>query len=180
MKAMIRLRHTRLQAARDLFYMNTLLEAEREIRANRNMILDLFRIPRNRRAAQASGLVMFMQQFCGVNVIAYYSTTLFLDAGFTRTKAILVTMGTGLVNWLFAIPAMYTIDTFGRRNLLLVTFPCMSACLLLTGFGFWAPAGPKRTGVVALGIYVRFFLCYLGLNYLSFPYAAIHGVLLTR
>lgn len=153
---MVRLRHTRLQAARDIFYMNALLEIESEIQGDRNLLLDLFRVPRNRRAAQASGLVMFMQQFCGVNVIAYYSTTLFIEAGFTRTKAILVTMGTGLVNFFFAIPAMYTIDTFGRRNLLLTTFPLMSACLFLTGFGFWAPEGIQRTSIVATGIYVRF------------------------
>jgi Sugar (and other) transporter len=107
-KSMMRLRHTRLQAARDMFYMNALIELERDVQGNRNLLLDLFRIPRNRRAAQASGLVMFMQQFCGVNVIAYYSTTVFLEAGFSRTKAILVTMGTGLVNWIFAIPALYT------------------------------------------------------------------------
>jgi len=171
-KSMVRLRRTRLQAARDLFYMNALLEIESDIQGNRNLLLDLFRIPRNRRAAQASGLVMFMQQFCGVNVIAYYSTTLFIEAGFTRTKAILVTMGTGLVNWLFAIPAMYTIDTYGRRNLLLVTFPCMAACLLLTGFGFWVEEGTKRTGVVALGIYLFMVFYSPGEGPVPFTYSA--------
>jgi sugar porter (SP) family MFS transporter len=171
-KSMVRLRRTRLQAARDLFYMNALLEIEADIQGNRNLLLDLFRIPRNRRAAQASGLVMFMQQFCGVNVIAYYSTTLFIEAGFTRTKAILVTMGTGLVNWLFAIPAMYTIDTYGRRNLLLVTFPCMAACLLLTGFGFWVEEGTKRTGVVALGIFLFMVFYSPGEGPVPFTYSA--------
>ncbi len=39
-----------------------------------------------------------------------------------------------MVNWIFALPAVYTIDTFGRRNLLLTTFPLMAAFLLLTGF----------------------------------------------
>jgi len=37
----------------------------------------------------------------------------------------------------FALPAVYTIDTFGRRNLLLTTFPLMAAFLLLTGFAFF-------------------------------------------
>jgi hypothetical protein len=41
------------------------------------MFLELFTVPRNRRATLASWIVMFMQQFCGVNVIAYYSTTIF-------------------------------------------------------------------------------------------------------
>jgi hypothetical protein len=32
-------------------------------------VLELFTVPRVRRATLASGIVMFMQQFCGVNVI---------------------------------------------------------------------------------------------------------------
>lgn len=44
--------------------------------------------------------------------------------------------GFGLINFLFAIPAFYTIDTFGRRNLLLFTFPFMALFQLLTGLGF--------------------------------------------
>ena len=69
---------------------------------------------------------MFMQQFCGVNVIAYYSSQIFLDGGFSPISALSASLGFGLVNWLFAIPAIYTIDTFGRRNLLLTTFPLVS------------------------------------------------------
>lgn len=105
---MLRLRSTPLQAARDMFYTNALLEAEADIQKGRNLLLEIFRVPRNRRAAQGACLVMYMQQFCGVNVIAYYSTTIFLQAGFSRNTALLVTMGTGLVNWVFAAPAFYT------------------------------------------------------------------------
>lgn len=60
-----------------------------------------------------------------------------------------------LVNFLFALPAVKTIDTFGRRNLLLTTFPLMSFFLLMTGCAFWIPADNKaHLGVVALGIYL--------------------------
>ena len=60
-----------------------------------------------------------------------------------------------MLNWVFALPAVYTIDTFGRRNLLLVTFPLMSVFLLMTGFAFWIPKDNKaHLGVVALGIYL--------------------------
>jgi len=170
--SMLRLRATPLQAARDLFYTNALLETEADIQRGRNLFLELFRVPRNRRAVQASGLVMFMQQFCGVNVIAYYSTSIFLQAGFSRTSALLVTMGTGLVNWLFAAPALYTIDTFGRRNLLLTTLPLLSASLLLTGFGFWAPEGPTRTGIVATGIYLFMVFYSPGEGPVPFTYSA--------
>lgn len=77
---------------------------------------------------------MFMQQFCGVNIIAYYSSSIFSKSGFSDVQAIGASLGFGAINFLFAIPAVYTIDTFGRRNLLLSTFPLMACCLLLTGF----------------------------------------------
>ena len=74
------------------------------------------------------------QQFCGVNVIAYYSSTIFTEANFTEIQALLASWGFGALNFVMALPAVYTIDTFGRRNLLLVTFPFMSLFLLMTGF----------------------------------------------
>ena len=62
-----RLRRSSLQAARDLYYIHVLLEAEVEIQTGRNLFVELFTVPRNRRATLASSIVMFMQQFCGVN-----------------------------------------------------------------------------------------------------------------
>lgn len=49
---------------------------------------------------------------------------------------------------------MYTIDTFGRRNLLLSTFPLMALFLLFTGFSFWVPSVGGRVACIALGIYL--------------------------
>jgi hypothetical protein len=95
---------------------------------------ELFTIPRVRRATQASGIVMIAQQMCGskprrstemsffpftnmhiVNIIAFYSTTIFKEAGGSDTQALLASWGFGLINFVFAWPAVYTIDTFGRR-----------------------------------------------------------------
>ncbi|KAJ3487689.1 hypothetical protein NLI96_g3365 [Meripilus lineatus] len=149
-----RLRHSSLQAARDLYYIHVQLEAEREVFTGRNRFLELFTVPRNRRAAIGSLIVMFMQQFCGVNVIAYYSSVIFRQSGFSEIQSLLASWGFGMVNWVFAFPAVYTIDTFGRRNLLLTTFPLMAIFLLLTGFAFWIPEGQGRLSVVALGIYL--------------------------
>ncbi|KAF9257692.1 hypothetical protein L218DRAFT_975133 [Marasmius fiardii PR-910] len=148
-RSLARLRHTNLQAARDLYYIHVLLEAEKSTkRHGRNRLLELFTVPRNRRATVASFIVMFMQNFCGINVIAYYSTNIFVEANFNEQQALLASWGYGMINWLFAIPAIYTIDTFGRRNLLLISFPLMAIFLLMTGFAF------ARIAVVALGIYL--------------------------
>jgi len=94
-------------------------------------IKEMVTIPRNRNATIAAGIVMFGQQFCGVNVIgagfevffetrshfsiAYYSSTVFVQAGFSQVSALLSSLGFGLINWIFALPAVFTIDTFGRR-----------------------------------------------------------------
>ncbi|KAI0062831.1 hypothetical protein BV25DRAFT_469992 [Artomyces pyxidatus] len=152
--SLARLRRHPIQAARDLYYIHVLLEAEAELTRGRNRYLELFTIPRNRRAALGSFIVMFMQQFCGVNVIAYYSSTIFTQANFTEIQALLASWGFGALNFVMALPAVYTIDIFGRRNLLLLTFPLMSLFLLMTGFAFWIPEGTGRIAVVALGIYL--------------------------
>lgn len=73
--AICKLRYSKIQAARDLFYMHTLLEAERETmdtvgRSYGAKLREIFAVRRNRHACLASEIVMFMQQFCGVNAIA--------------------------------------------------------------------------------------------------------------
>ena len=54
-QSMCRLRFNKVQAARDLFYMHTLLEAESSIVIRGKWkALELIRVPRNRRAMLAS------------------------------------------------------------------------------------------------------------------------------
>ena len=64
-------------------------------------------------------------------------------------------MGTGILNWVFAVPALFTIDRWGRRNLLLFTFPFLSLTLLWTGMSFFIPkSSPARIGMVTTGMYL--------------------------
>jgi sugar porter (SP) family MFS transporter len=156
-----KLRSHDIQAARDLYYAYVLVQIEREINKGKNfftMFMELFTVGRNRRATIGSWIVMFMQQFCGVNVIAYYSTTIFTTSGYSTQSALLASMGTGILNWVFALPATLTIDTFGRRNLLLTTFPFLAICLLWTGFSFWIEPdivySKKRVAMVTTGMYL--------------------------
>jgi sugar porter (SP) family MFS transporter len=171
-KSMIRLRHNKIQAARDIFYMVELLKAEESVQMGQNKLLELVRVPRNRRAMLASEIVMFMQQFCGVNVIAYYSSSIFEQSGFSTLTALGASMGFGVINFLFAIPAVYTIDTFGRRNLLLTTFPLMAIFLLFTGFSFWITNESAKVGCIALGIYLFGIVYSPGEGPVPFTYSA--------
>jgi len=98
---------------------------------------------------------MMAQQMCGINVIAFYSSTVFVDAGASARNALLVSWGFGLVNFVFAFPAIRTIDTYGRRTLLLFTFPQMAWTLLAAGFCFYIPKeNTAHLGLVAMFIYL--------------------------
>lgn len=85
------LRHTKIQAARDLFYIDSWLrmnpqpERSHNVRAKKattwfQTTLEIRRQPRCRRAMTAGLIVMALQQLCGVNVLAYYSGSVFRDA----------------------------------------------------------------------------------------------------
>ncbi len=78
-----------------------------------------------------------------------------------------------MINWLFALPAFYTIDTFGRRNLLLSTFPLMSLFLFFTGFSFWIPAdSTAHIACIALGTYLFGVVYSPGEGPVPFTYSA--------
>ncbi|KAJ5137368.1 hypothetical protein N7526_003601 [Penicillium atrosanguineum] len=157
-KSLCRLRNTPLQAARDLYYIHAQIQIEQGIIGESNYVtrfVELFTIPRVRRATLASFTVMIAQQMCGINIIAFYSSTIFQQAGASTTGALFASWGFGLVNFLFAFPAIWTIDTYGRRALLLFTFPQMAWTLLAAGFCFWVPGdGGAHLATVALFIFL--------------------------
>lgn len=82
-----------------------------------NRLKEFLTIRRNRNAMVASEIVMFLQQFCGVNVIAYYSSEIFLDANFSEVSALAASLGWGVINFLFAIPAIYSELSSCQANL---------------------------------------------------------------
>lgn len=87
--------------------------------------------------------------------MAFYSSTIFSTAGYNVTQSLLASWGFGLVTLIFALPAVYTMDVFGRRNLLLFTFPNMAWCLLAAGFCFLIPdASSARVPLIAFFIYL--------------------------
>ncbi|KAK1449170.1 hypothetical protein CMEL01_08485 [Colletotrichum melonis] len=158
-----RLRNTELQAARDLYYIHSLLEYEETmikesgLKVTSNMFtrfVELFTIARIRRATWASGIVMIAQQMCGINIISFYSATIFKQSGISDYTALWASFGFGLINFTFAWPAVWTIDTFGRRTLLLFTFPNMFWTLLTAGLCYLISDSTARIAAVATFVYL--------------------------
>jgi hypothetical protein len=100
--SLLKLRFQPLQAARDLYYIHAQLEVEASIIGKSNYLtrfVELFTIPRVRRATLASFVVMIAQQMCGINIVAFYSSTVFKEAGSSERDALIASLGFGLVNF---------------------------------------------------------------------------------
>ncbi|EIW72341.1 hypothetical protein TREMEDRAFT_24694 [Tremella mesenterica DSM 1558] len=175
-RSFLRLRKSQIQAARDMFYAHCQIQEENEAFHGTSWFTrmrDIFTVPRLRTANLASWVVMISQQLCGINVMAYYSSTVFVQAGYTSEQALLASLGFGLVNSVFAIPAIWTIDSFGRRNLMLFTFPLMSLCLWWAGSMFFMDSSnPARVPVIAVAVYIFTALYSPGEGPIPFLYSA--------
>jgi MFS family permease len=92
---------------------------------------------------------------------------------FTFFQALVASFGFGLVNFLFAFPALWTIDTFGRRNLLLFTFPQMTWCLLAAALSSLIPKGATaHLALVALFVFLFAAFYSAGEGPVPFAYSA--------
>ncbi|NHA04238.1 sugar porter family MFS transporter [Mucilaginibacter sp. HC2] len=60
------------------------------------------------------------QQFCGINVVFNYTSTIFESVGANLNRQLLETVSIGVVNLVFTLLAMWQVDKLGRRPLMLV------------------------------------------------------------
>lgn len=60
------------------------------------------------------------QQWCGINVIFNYGADIFKAAGYTVNATMFNIVITGIVNLLFTLVAIVTVDRFGRRVLMVL------------------------------------------------------------
>lgn len=65
-------------------------------------------------------LLSVFQQFVGINVVLYYAPTIFKGLGFGNDAAMWQTVIMGFVNIVFTLVAIFTVDKFGRKPLLII------------------------------------------------------------
>ncbi|KAI7660469.1 MFS transporter [Hortaea werneckii] len=153
-RSLLKLRHHPIQAARDLYYIHCQLQIEASIVGKSNYVsrfTQLFTIPRVRRATMASFVVMIAQQMCGINIIAFYSSTVFRQAGASERNALIASFGFGLVNFARNLDNRH----FRKKNPVALHFPNMAWTLLAAGFCFYIPeSNPAHLGLIAFFIYL--------------------------
>lgn len=116
-----------------------------------------------------------LQQFCGINVIFYYSSSLWQSVGIDESSSLLLSLFTSIVNIVGTFVAIALVDRVGRKPLLVVGSLGMAVALAVTGwaFSFAEVTGenvqlPAQWGVVAL-VSASFFVLF---------YAASWGVVM--
>jgi SP family xylose:H+ symportor-like MFS transporter len=91
-------------------------------------------------------LLSVFQQFVGINVVLYYAPEIFKTISSGTDTALLMTILVGVVNFLFTIIAVKTVDKYGRKPLMIIGALGMAIAMLSLGFVFFSGA----TGYLAL------------------------------
>ncbi|KAK1058194.1 hypothetical protein LTR12_015899 [Friedmanniomyces endolithicus] len=176
-QSMNRLRAHPIIAARDYYYSYVLYNEELKLARGSgyfSRLWDCFRVPRIRRANYGASTVMLAQQMCGINIISFYSSTIFTEVGYSNTQALYASLGYGAIQVVFTIPTLFLIDTKGRRTLTLITFPLMCIFLLAAGLSLLKTTGSvaSQIGPVVLFVYLFTIMYSLGEGPVAFQYSA--------
>ncbi|KAI0888075.1 uncharacterized protein GGS22DRAFT_197936 [Annulohypoxylon maeteangense] len=177
---LLKLRKTELQALRDVYLVYKSVQLEEysddiddgppkglfgHLENYVSQYRQLFTQRRLRNAAISSSIVALSQQLCGINVLAFYSGTLFSGItgaahNLSKTQTIrdpmLYSFGYGVVNFVCGLPAIKTIDTLGRRKWLVITLPVMTLLMLAAAMASLMPKEEKTQRIAAIACSQRF------------------------
>jgi sugar porter (SP) family MFS transporter len=116
-------------------------------------------------------LLSVFQQFVGINVIFYYSTTLWQAVGFDESQSFLVSTITAVTNVAVTFIAIALIDKVGRRPILLTGSAGMAISLAIMAIAFTQASGsgedvslPSPWGPVAL-VAANAFVVFFGASW---------------
>lgn len=102
-------------------------------------------------------ILSVLQQFVGINVIFYYSTTLWKAVGFEESDSLTISVATAVTNIMVTLVAIALVDRIGRRPILLAGSIGMAVSLTVMAVAFASAVGtgedislPGAWGPVAL------------------------------
>ena len=82
-------------------------------------------------------LLSGFQQFVGINVVLYYAPEIFKTMGAATDAALLQQIVVGAGNLSFTVLAIFTVDKFGRRPLMIIGALVMAVSMLILGTTFY-------------------------------------------
>ena len=108
----------------------------------------LFLDGRYRRVLWLGLVIAVFQQWCGTNVIFNYAQEIFVGAGFDVDGMFINIVITGIANVVFTFVALYTIERWGRRTLMLLGAGGLGIIYFVLGLVYWQ--GVQGIAMVAL------------------------------
>ena len=103
------------------------------------------------------GIVLAVfQQWCGINVIFNYAHEVFSAAGYEVSDVLMNIVITGVTNVIFTFVAIYTVDHWGRRTLMLIGSAGLAVIYLLMGCCYFA----GMSGWIMLILVMMAIACY--------------------
>lgn len=101
-------------------------------------------------------IIAVFQQWCGTNVIFNYAQEIFVSAGFDVDGMFINIVITGIANVIFTFVALYTIEKWGRRTLILIGAGGLGLIYLILGTCY----AMGMTGVLMVALVVAAISCY--------------------
>lgn len=102
-------------------------------------------------------LMAIFNQVSGINAIIYYAPRIFEMAGLAKDSALLSSAGVGLINLIFTMLALYMIDNFGRKKLMLVGSVGLIITLGFVAKAFYFEEFESFAVPIYLFVYIAFF-----------------------
>ncbi|MBR3026955.1 MAG: sugar porter family MFS transporter [Bacteroidales bacterium] len=112
--------------------------------------------PRYRNVLLLGLIIAVFQQWCGTNVIFNYAQEIFVGAGFNVDGMFINIVITGIANVLFTFVALYTIEKWGRRTLMLIGAGGLGIIYAILGACYFV----GMTGVLMVALVVAAISCY--------------------
>ena len=112
--------------------------------------------PRYRKVLTLGLVIAVFQQWCGTNVIFNYAQEIFIGAGFNVDGMFINIVITGIANVLFTFVALYTVERWGRRTLMLIGAGGLGVIYLILGTCYFMHV----TGVMMVALVVAAISCY--------------------
>ena len=106
--------------------------------------------PRYGRVLLLGLVVAVFQQWCGTNVIFNYAQEIFVGAGFDVDGMFINIVITGIANVVFTFVALYTIEKWGRRTLMLIGAGGLGLIYFILGACYFA----GLTGILMVALVV--------------------------
>ncbi|KAM4062750.1 major facilitator superfamily protein [Hirsutella rhossiliensis] len=122
--------------------------------------MDFFTVSRARRALVYANIMILLGQLTGINAIMYYMSVLMNQIGFDAEQANYMSLVGGGSLMLGTIPAIFLMETCGRRFWAITMLPGFFIGLVLIGISYQIPISTHTVAVE--GLYLAGLIIYMG------------------